>query len=572
MKYLALLSGGKDSCYNLLHCFKNGHELIAAASLGPAPGKEEIDSYLYQTVGQDAIELVASALGVPLYRRVITGSAVEQGSEYGARSRIVAIEGDETEDLYELLLNVKTLHPDVQGVSVGAILSNYQRVRVDHVCRRLGLTPLCYLWQRDQGSLLSEMIDAGMEAVLIKVAGIGLTPKHLGLSLTHMQPTLIKLNNLYGSHICGEGGEYESLTLDSPLFKRKIILEEVEKVVHSDDGFATVAYLRVRKASLVPKPAAVYTVPVPPLLEDKYAMMAVDLDSHFSLESNAHANAPDVYDTSPSSMSRGPWVSVSNIQRSNGSRDAFPEITIEDEVTECFGIMKGLLLQHNLQLSNCVIINIYLSSMDLFTRVNAVYSTFFGTSPPARACIAVDLPAPINVRLDCLAFSEHLPGDRYALHVQGLSYWAPANIGPYSQAIMVDDRVFISGQIGLIPSSLALPSPPSLGQETALACQHAERISKSVRECTGDWEGHAQLIVYWHSNITLFVLKLATRNLHKTEFACTLFIVVKELPKGAMIEKQVVMHTGRVHKVDLDDWNHLQWSRVVLYFPRVRPY
>lgn len=39
MKYLALLSGGKDSCYNLLHCFKNGHELIAAASLGPAPGK-----------------------------------------------------------------------------------------------------------------------------------------------------------------------------------------------------------------------------------------------------------------------------------------------------------------------------------------------------------------------------------------------------------------------------------------------------------------------------------------------------------------------------------------------------
>ena len=226
--------------------------------------------------------------------------------------------------------------------------------------------------------------------------------------------------------------------------------EEVEKVVHSDDGFATVAYLRVRKASLVPKPAAVYTIPVPPLLEDKFATMA----SHFSPESNAHASAPDTSDTSPTSASRGSWVSVSNIQRSNGSRDAFPKITIEDEVTECFEIMKGdmnddayngrptqsvsgLLLQHNLQLSNCVIINIYLSSMDLFTRVNAVYSTFFGTSPPARACIAVDLPALINVRLDCLAFSEHLPGDRYALHVQGLSYWAPANIGPYSQAIMV---------------------------------------------------------------------------------------------------------------------------------------
>jgi hypothetical protein len=39
MKYIAILSGGKDSCYNLLHCHKNGHELVAAASLRPEPGK-----------------------------------------------------------------------------------------------------------------------------------------------------------------------------------------------------------------------------------------------------------------------------------------------------------------------------------------------------------------------------------------------------------------------------------------------------------------------------------------------------------------------------------------------------
>lgn len=39
MKYVELLSGGKDSCYNLLHCHRNGHELVAAASLGPEQGK-----------------------------------------------------------------------------------------------------------------------------------------------------------------------------------------------------------------------------------------------------------------------------------------------------------------------------------------------------------------------------------------------------------------------------------------------------------------------------------------------------------------------------------------------------
>ena len=60
-------------------------------------------------------------------------------------------------------------------------------------CRRLNLTPLCYLWQRNQQELLSEMIDAGMDAILIKVAGVGLTTAHLGKNLAEMEPTLLKL-------------------------------------------------------------------------------------------------------------------------------------------------------------------------------------------------------------------------------------------------------------------------------------------------------------------------------------------------------------------------------------------
>jgi diphthine-ammonia ligase len=198
MKYVALLSGGKDSCYNLLHCQKNGHELVAAASLGPKPGSEEIDSYMYQTVGQDAIELVARALDVPLYRHVISGQAIHQELSYGERLTKEGVEGDETEDLFQLLANVKSHHAEVQGVSVGAILSSYQRTRVEHVCNRLSLTPLTYLWQRDQSQLLNEMISGGLTAVLIKVAGIGLSTKHLGKSLAEMQGIL---ENLVGKFL-----------------------------------------------------------------------------------------------------------------------------------------------------------------------------------------------------------------------------------------------------------------------------------------------------------------------------------------------------------------------------------
>jgi diphthine-ammonia ligase len=114
-----------------------------------------------------------------------------------------------------------------------------------------------------------------------------------------------------------------------------------------------------------------------------------------------------------------------------------------------------LLHSQNMDLTNIVHINALLSSMADFPRFNNVYSTMFGTNPPARACVGVDLPWSRRVSLECLAFETASPQERFALHVQGLSYWAPANIGPYSQAIIVSlflayFLVFISTKSELI--------------------------------------------------------------------------------------------------------------------------
>lgn len=62
---------------------------------------DELDSYMYQTVGHQAVALYADAMGLPLYRQEILGSAVELGAEY----RVT--ENDEVEDLYKLLAQIK---------------------------------------------------------------------------------------------------------------------------------------------------------------------------------------------------------------------------------------------------------------------------------------------------------------------------------------------------------------------------------------------------------------------------------------------------------------------------------
>lgn len=67
--------------------------------------------------------------------------------------------GDEVEDMFILLNEVKRQIPSVTAVSSGAIASDYQRLRVESVCSRLGLVSLAYLWKQDQSFLLQEMVN-----------------------------------------------------------------------------------------------------------------------------------------------------------------------------------------------------------------------------------------------------------------------------------------------------------------------------------------------------------------------------------------------------------------------------
>ena len=163
-------------------------------------------------------------------------------------------EGDEVEDLYNLLRRVKEEFPCVEGVVTGAVLSTYQRMRVEDVCLRLGLASIAYLWQRDQSELLQDMIDTGMEAIVVKIASMGLKMIHLGKTIARMQNHFEKLKADFDFHTAGEGGEYETLTLFHPqlFWKARIVIDEAETVMHEDFCFSPVAYLRIVKHHLEP--------------------------------------------------------------------------------------------------------------------------------------------------------------------------------------------------------------------------------------------------------------------------------------------------------------------------------
>lgn len=105
LNVIALISGGKDSVFNIIKCVQQGHKIVALANLYPNEMGKEIDSYMYQSVGGHAIENLANAMGKPLYRRVIEGLPKITDLEYNGS--MTEKEGDEVEDLYLLLKEIK---------------------------------------------------------------------------------------------------------------------------------------------------------------------------------------------------------------------------------------------------------------------------------------------------------------------------------------------------------------------------------------------------------------------------------------------------------------------------------
>ena len=122
----------------------------------------EIDLHCFQTVAHACVDALGACAGKPVFRRRIRGRSKRLALEYGAGE-----DGDEVED-FARLRAVDAPEPGVNSVCSGAILSDYQRLRVEAVCADLGLTSLAPLWRVPQREVLRRVRDEGVDARLVK--------------------------------------------------------------------------------------------------------------------------------------------------------------------------------------------------------------------------------------------------------------------------------------------------------------------------------------------------------------------------------------------------------------------
>lgn len=549
MKFVALISGGKDSFFNIHHCISQGHELVALANLYPEASlnKDEIDSFMFQTVGHDLIENYSECLEVPLYRQAITGTSENVDLEYSVTEK------DEIEDMYLLLSRVLASHPEIEGVSCGAILSHYQRTRVENVCDRLGFTSLAYLWQRNQLELMGEMCKNGLDARLIKVAAVGLSDKHLGKSITQLYPQLIQLNQLYDVHICGEGGEFETIVLDTPIFKKKkleITNQEVVKLSNDD-----VWYLRLQ-VQVVNKEDPLDDIPLiegPPLLEENFASIYEELDPQTHLAKQpltSECKANFLLSTVTESRTR---IYVSGLVAS-----ALADDDIESQAGDVFTQLEQVMTTHNRSFGDIQHINLLLSNMAEFSSINNIYASHFEGYflPPSRICIQTNLNFGQKLQLSCVIMKTSQR--KQGIHIRSRSYWAPQNIGPYSQSIVETQSAYktatLSGQIPLVPSMMQLSSENE-SFNSVLSLQHLHRVKEVVNITNIGY------VICFITNDRLLQTVQNTwasyvRDVASSIYQDRLIIVrVNDLPKGANVEWGGLSFVDIVDMYEDDDEN-----------------
>jgi ABC transporter with metal-binding/Fe-S-binding domain ATP-binding protein len=196
MSWAALTSGGKDSILSCQKALDDTKQVKYLVTVRP----KNRESYMFHSANLDAVPVIADVAGME-YIEILT-------------------HGKKEEELVDLENGLAAL--DIDGVTAGAVASVYQAERVKAITDRLGIELFTPLWHMDTEELLREVSDR-MDARIVVTAAEGLNESFLGARID--ESLIARLKKIAGRHrinLAGEGGEYESLTLNAPFYSRPV--------------------------------------------------------------------------------------------------------------------------------------------------------------------------------------------------------------------------------------------------------------------------------------------------------------------------------------------------------------
>ena len=203
MRVAVLSSGGKDSTYASWWAHMQGWSLEALITVKI----EGDDSMMFQLQNTEVTEYQAKSIGTKWIQVISSG-----------------IENDEIDELEKAIRN--SIGNEIDALVVGALRSDYQKTRIERMCEKLGIISFCPMWHHDPELHMNSLVEHGFDVRIISVSSEGLDESWLRRKITRESLNqLTLLSRKYRFNLDGEGGEFETITLDAPHFRKSISCE-----------------------------------------------------------------------------------------------------------------------------------------------------------------------------------------------------------------------------------------------------------------------------------------------------------------------------------------------------------
>ena len=127
------------------------------------------------------------------------------------------------ESYRESILELKKEY-GIEAIVTGDItVDNIHGAWIDDVCKGTGVQVLKPLWEQDRKSILNDLLGSGIKVIYTCVKEPWMTPDWLGRTIDAQAVKEMEvLHDKNGLDICGEFGEYHTMTLDGPFFTHTI--------------------------------------------------------------------------------------------------------------------------------------------------------------------------------------------------------------------------------------------------------------------------------------------------------------------------------------------------------------
>jgi len=199
----ALFSGGKDSTYSLHWAILQGMDVKCLITLKPLTR----DSWMFHRPGIEVTKIQAKVLNIPQIFVETKG-----------------IKEEELKDLKEAL-RIAINRYRIEGIVAGALLSDYQRLRILSVANELGLQVYNPLWRKNQEKYMRELVKSGFKVLITSISAFGMPKFVVGKVLDeYLVELIIDRARKYKFNPAFEGGEAETLVVDAPLFREEIMV------------------------------------------------------------------------------------------------------------------------------------------------------------------------------------------------------------------------------------------------------------------------------------------------------------------------------------------------------------